>query len=222
MAVKSLEFTSREEWREFRKGKIGGSDASAVLGMNPYKSNVDLFYEKTGQLVPDDIDSKPYVQYGIKAEEHLRELFKLDHPELEVGYTENNAWINTKYPWAHASLDGWIIDKDGRRGILEIKTTEIMRSQQKEDWNHRIPQNYFTQVLHYMAVVEAEFALLKAQLKYKFDDGIYLQTKHFRIERDEVLQDMEYLMNEEKKFANCIKKRKKPDLILPEISGPSI
>lgn len=57
---------------------------------------------------------KPYVKYGTEAEKHLRELFKLDYPQYQVGYVENNMFTNDKYPWAHASLDGWLMDRDGR------------------------------------------------------------------------------------------------------------
>ena len=54
---------SREEWLQNRQ-RIGGSDASAILGMNPYRTNVELWQIKTGQLVPEDISDKPYVKYG--------------------------------------------------------------------------------------------------------------------------------------------------------------
>lgn len=40
---------------------------------------------------------------------------------------------NEKYQWAHASLDGELTDQDGRKGILEIKTTNILQSMQREN-----------------------------------------------------------------------------------------
>ena len=63
-----------EEWLKNRK-RIGGSDAAAVLGLNPYMSNLELWQVKTGLYAPDDISDKPYVIYGTNAEEHLRQLF---------------------------------------------------------------------------------------------------------------------------------------------------
>ena len=69
---------SHGDWLQARSGRIGGSDASAVVGMNPYKNNVELWMEKTGQIIPEDISDKPYVQYGTQAEMHLRGLFRLD------------------------------------------------------------------------------------------------------------------------------------------------
>lgn len=207
---------SREEWLKHRS-RIGGSDASAIVGLNPYKTNTDLYLEKTGQKESLDISHKPYVEYGTKAEEHLRELFRLDFPQYQVQYFDNNMYLNSKYPFAHASLDGELTDEDGRRGILEIKTTNILQSMQKEKWKDRIPDNYFIQVLHYLMVTEFDFVVLKAQLKSEFGGQIYLQTKHYFIERSEVLGDIEYLAEEEAKFWKCVEARKMPDLILPDI-----
>lgn len=206
----------RNEWLQNRS-RIGGSDAASIVGMNPYRSNVELWQIKTGQMVPEDISDKPYVKYGTEAEQHLRELFKLDFPEYEVFYEENNMWTNSKYPFAHASLDGWLIDQDGRKGIWECKTTNILQSIQKEKWNQRIPDNYYIQVLHYLMVTEFDFAVLKAQLKSEFNGDIYLQTKHYKIERSEVEADIEYLQSSERKFWQAVQDMKCPALLLPEI-----
>ena len=104
---------SREEWLKVRGQRVGGSEAAAVLGLNPYMTNTDLWRIKTGQRAAEDISAKPFVKYGHDAEPLLRELFKLDFPELEVGYIDNNLFVNSRYPWAHASLDGWLRDREG-------------------------------------------------------------------------------------------------------------
>lgn len=209
--------SSREEWLGVRKYYIGGSDASAVLGMNPYKSNLELWQEKVGMVQPEDISDKPYVKYGHEAESLLRELFALDFPEYEVGYEENNIWFNDELPFAHASLDGWLTDQDGRNGILEIKTTNILQSMQKEKWDNQIPDNYYIQVLHYLMVTDFDFAVLKAQLKFDFNGEILLHTKHYKIERSDALEDIEVLKSSEKEFWKYVQSRKRPALLLPEI-----
>ena len=206
----------REEWLQNRK-RLGGSDASSIVGMNPYKSNTELWEIKTGRAEQEDISDKPYVQYGSKAEEYLRELFKLDYPEYEVMYAENNMWLNDKYPFAHASLDGWLKDKDGRYGVWECKTTNILRSMQREKWKDRIPDNYYIQCLHYLMVTEFDFVVLKAQLKSEFNGTTYIQTQHYKFERSEVEEDIEYLVKEEAKFWEYVKNDKRPPLILPQI-----
>ena len=217
VAVEMMQLGSREEWLQARAGRIGGSDASAILGMNPYRTNIELWQIKTGQLVPEDISDKPYVKYGTEAEQYLRELFKLDFPEYQVCYEENNMFLNGKYPFGHASLDGWLIDQNGRLGVWECKTTNILQSMQKEKWDHRIPDNYYIQILHYLLITEFDFAILKAQLKSEFGGEIYIQTKHYKIERSEVQVDIDLLEASERKFWKQVQERRRPDLILPNI-----
>ena len=218
MGARMLVFPTREEWLKGRGHTIGGSDASAIVGMNPYKTNEQLWLEKTGQIVPEDISDKPYVKYGQEAEPLLRELFKLDYPQYEVFYEENNLFLNDKYPWGHYSADGWLVEKNtGRKGILEIKTTEILQSMQKEKWKEQIPNNYYIQVLHGLLIMEADFVIVKAQLKTVFDGVPYLQTKHYPIERSEVEDDLRYLAKEEARFAKHLTDGTRPNLILPMI-----
>lgn len=210
-------FKSREEWLDARTGRIGGSDAAAILGLNPYKTNVRLWEEKTGRRQSEDISDKPYVKYGTEAEEPLRELFMLDFPEYTVLYEEGNMWLNDAIPWGHASLDGWLLDQGGRRGILEIKTTEIMRAGQKDLWKGRIPDNYYIQLLHYFLITGFDFAVLKGQLKFEVDSEMWLQTKHYKIERSEVREDIEFLKEKESEFWQHVQQDNPPALILPQI-----
>lgn len=215
--VEMIQLKDRAEWLEARKNRIGGSDAACIVGMNPYRSNVELWEIKTGQVEAEDISDKPYVKYGSEAEQHLRELFKLDFPQYKVSYVEDNMWLNDKYPFAHASLDGWLEDEQGRKGILEIKTTNILQSMQKEKWKNRIPDNYYCQVLWYLGVTGFDFAILKSQLKYDYGGDIMLTTKHYRIEREDVEDDIEYLFQKGYEFCDYIKKDIQPPLVLPLI-----
>ena len=217
LSVEMKVLANHDEWLANRMKGIGGSEISAVVGCNPYMTNVDLWELKTGRRQAEDISEKPYVKYGTQAEMHLRGLFRLDFPEFNVDYVDNNSWSNSKYPWALASCDGWLTDQDGRKGVLEIKTTEVLNSMHKERWKGQIPQNYYCQCLLYMAVLEADFCVLKAQLKTVFDGVPYLQTKHFFIEKADVLDDINYLMTEGEKFWHCIKNDVCPPLRLPEI-----
>lgn len=208
---------SRESWMKNRQKGIGGSEISAVVGRNPYMDNVTLWEIKTGRRRPDDLSGKPYVRYGTQAEEYLRMLFVLDFPQYKVMYEENNSFINGRYPFAQASLDGWLEDETGRMGILEIKTTEILWAGQREKWKDRIPMNYYCQVCFYMAVTEADFVVLKAQLKTDFDGDVSLETRHYHIERSEAQEDMDYLMQKGAEFWEYVKSDTRPPLILPEI-----
>lgn len=217
MSVTMHTFESQKEWLAARSGRIGGSDAAAILGLNPYKDNVQLWEEKAGLRQQEDISDKPYVKYGTQAEMHLRGLFRLDFPEYQIFYQEGNMWFNDRFPFAHASLDGWLVDQRGRKGILEIKTTNILQSMQKEKWKDRVPDNYYIQLLHYLMVTEFEFAVLKAQLKFDYGGDIVLNTRHYFIERSEVEADIKYLQNAETTFWEQLQTGHKPALILPDI-----
>ncbi len=208
---------SREEWLKERSLRIGGSDASAVLGLNPYRTNMELWQIKTGQLTPEDISDKPYVRFGMEAERYIRELFKLEHPQYKVFYEENNLWVNDKYPFGHYSADGWIIDEDGRLGVWECKTTNILQSMQKEKWKERLPDNYYIQLLHGLLIMEADFAVLKARLKYEFGGEIYVQVKHYHLERAEVEEDIKILEEAERVFFRQVLEKKRPARILPPL-----
>lgn len=214
MAVRMIQLTSREEWLNKRTSFVGGSEAAALVGKNPYMTNIDLYRIKTGQQARENIDNKDYVLYGHNAEPHLRDLFALDYPQYKVGYVDNNIWLNDEYPFAHASLDGWLTDQDGRKGILEIKTTNILQSMQKEKWDHRIPDNYYCQCLWYMGVTEFDFAILKAQLKYDYAGDVFLTTKHYHMDRAEVQEDIDYLMQRGESFAEYVRARKEPPLVI--------
>jgi putative phage-type endonuclease len=217
MAVEMKALKTHEDWLENRRKGLGGSEVAAVVGMNPYMNNVTLWELKTGRRERKDISDKPCVQYGTQAERYLRGLFRLDFPQYRVEYVENNTWKNDRFPWAKASLDGWMYDQDGRMGVLEIKTSEMLGAAQWAKWRDQIPQNYFCQCLFYMAVVEADFCLLKAQLKTEREDMPRLQTRHYLINRDDVQDDIDYLMTKGAEFWGYVERDERPPLVLPEV-----
>ena len=73
--------TNEAEWLKARLNGIGGSEASAVIGCNPYMSNTDLWQLKTRRKQAPDISSNAHVAYGHAAEGPIRELFSLDYPQ---------------------------------------------------------------------------------------------------------------------------------------------
>lgn len=194
--VEMITYKSREEWLESRKQYIGGSDSACILGLNPWKSNLDLFREKTGIVEPTDLSGNEAVAYGSKAEEFIRALFQLDHQEYEVGYVENNSWHNSKYPFAAASLDGWLKDKDGRKGIWECKTAIITSKAQADKWQDQIPDYYYCQLLHYFGVTEFDFAILRARLRY----NNFVIERDYPFERSAYEADIATIMGKEAVF----------------------
>jgi putative phage-type endonuclease len=213
--LKMVRYRNREQWLKARKRFIGGSDVSCILGLNPYKTNVQLYREKKGIVEPDDISDNPLVIYGTKAEEHIRALFELDRSDLKVEYIKDNSWRNTDYPFAACSLDGWSTDNEGRKGILEIKTATITSGQQSAKWKDAIPDNYYCQVLFYLGVTEWSFVDLRANLKYQFPDSpLRIETRDYHIERSEVEEDISTIMEKAAEFAESLEKNIEPPLLL--------
>lgn len=211
---------SHSEWLQHRKKGLGASDAGTIIGVNKWKTNVELWQEKVGLREPEDISHKPYVQYGHDAEPHLRALFALDHPELKVTYESPYKMIfSDELPFLFATPDGELEEiATGRRGGLEIKTTEIMNSRQWKEWDGRIPQTYYAQVCHQFLATGWEFIWLKAQIKWRDKEGkMRIDTREYLIERHEVLDDLEYLKEKEIKYWHHVETRTQPALLLPAI-----
>lgn len=221
MAVK---ITSDAAWHAWRLEGIGASEASAVLGCNPYMNNVDLWRIKTGRKAAADISNKACVQYGHEAEPLIRKLFALDHPEYKVIYRgKYDAVGSDVYPFVRATLDGRLVETaTGRRGVYEGKTAEILRSMQREKWRTtdgkpRLPDNYYVQVLHQLLATGWDFAVLHAQLKSEWDGNIIATRRSFTIERAEVAEDLDVLLEAEQRFWRYVQEDKEPPLVLPEI-----
>lgn len=217
--------TTETEWHAARKNGIGGSEAAAIIGRSPWCSNVELWKRKTGRSVAPDISDNEAVQYGHDAEPLIRELFALDYAhKYSVEYGGAFDMVrHPEHPFIFSTLDGRLIEKEtGRKGVLEIKTTSIVRSMQKESWwsNGKpcIPDQYYIQVLWQMIASGFDFAVLHAQLKYDYGEDVRSERRTYTIERSEVLEDLEYLQAEGVKFWTVnVLQDKPPALILPEI-----
>lgn len=213
-----IKINSREEWLKARQSQgIGGSEAGCILGRNKYKTNVELWEEKTGRAEPPDLSDNAAVQFGKFAEPLLRELFKQDYPQYSVDYHEFDLYVNDTYPFIFATLDGEITAADGSRGILEIKTTTIQNKLQWNEWDNKIPDSYYVQILHQLAATGWDFAILKAYIRYYVDGEVRVTIRHYRIERQDVLTDIQYLIKAECEFWEKVQNDEQPPLILPNI-----
>lgn len=208
---------TREEWLKCRMKGIGGSQAAAAIGMNKYTSNVDLWRFKTYRDKAPDLSYNPAVQYGKDAEEHIRAIYALDHPEYDIEYHEYRMYANDDNNWLYATLDGELTHKStGEKGVLEIKTVTIMNSMQWEEWTDRIPDSYYIQLLHQMLATGWNFAILRAYIRYYSKDGELCATvRDYRIDRKDKEEDMKILLEKEKKFWEYVVNDIQPPRMLP-------
>ena len=204
---------SKKEWLENRINGIGGSSASAVLGLNNYMTNVDLWKIKTGKMKSKKVD-EDVVWYGTHAEEPLRELFKLTYKDKYKVYNKEYEILQSKkYPFMLGSLDGEIEDLEtGKKGVYEGKTARINSKRAAEEWKDDVPINYYIQILHYMLTTGYDFAIINVELKYEIDNKIWFVRKIFKFDRKDVIDDLKHLEEEEVKFWQFVEDNKEPPL----------
>ena len=199
---KSISVSTEQEWLDLRRKGIGGSDAGAILGVNPFKSPLELWLEKTGRVEPEDISGKEAVEWGTRLESPIAMKFADEHPEYSV--TETHAtYISEERPFMHANIDRELQDlKTGQLGILEVKTAG---ARSDKDWVFGPPEHYLAQVTHYLAVTGYGFAWIAVLIGGQ-------EYREFRIERDE--EDISILEEREEIFWNMVL-----DGTLPELVG---
>ena len=181
----------REAWLAVRKLGIGSSDAGAAVGLNPYKSQLELWMEKTGRDTtlpkadPHDEESPMYWgnvlepvvawHYSKRTKNKVRRINAvLQHPDPEL-------------PWMLANIDREVIGADDVQ-ILECKTAGINGARL---WKEGVPEYVQLQVMHQLAVTGKQAADVAVLL-----GGQTLEIH--RIERDE--QIIARLIELERKF----------------------
>lgn len=138
----------RDEWLKWRTQGIGGSDASVIFGINPYRSIFQLWMEKTGQMEPEERETE-YTHFGTVLESVVKQEF-MRRTGLKVR-AKKALLQSDKYPFMLADLDG-VVYEDGMMNIFEAKTASEYK---KEVWEEGVPEEYVLQVQHYMAVTGA-------------------------------------------------------------------
>lgn len=131
---------------------IGGSDAAAVCGLNPYKSPVDVYLEKIGAATP--VDETERMFWGNKLEDVVAEVYA-----ARTGRKVRRANTTRRHK-RHGFMVG-NIDRDvvGERRLLECKTADKWTmGMWGEPGSDEVPDYYLMQVAHYMAVLDYEVA----------------------------------------------------------------
>ena len=179
-ALRLVKTTSldRDQWLKVRKGGIGSSDAATAVGLNPYKSQLQLWMEKTGRdgglpLVDPNDDQSP-MYWGT-----LLEPIVAAHYSRRTGHRVrrvNAVLQHPQYPWMLANIDREVVGAPDVQ-ILECKTAGIHGARL---WREGVPEYVQLQVMHQLAVTGKQAADVAVLI-----GGQELQV--FRIERDDTL-----------------------------------
>jgi putative phage-type endonuclease len=135
------------EWLEARSG-IGGSDIGTICGVNPYKSREDLLQERLSDSTTVLVPNLP-MRLGTALEPSIRRLWAEDN-EAFLSVVETGTWQSTENPFWKANVDGIIVYKDGRLGILEIKFSQAPK----------LSDSWLYQVNWYLMLLGLESAIL--------------------------------------------------------------
>lgn len=136
-----------EEWLNWRKKGIGGSDAGAICGLNPYATAISVFMDKTQKTIekPDN----EAMRQGRDLEDYVAQRFM-----QETGKKVRRAnaiFYNEEYPFMQANVDRLVV---GENAGLECKTASAYSASKWKDGH--IPESYEIQCHHYMAVTGAD------------------------------------------------------------------
>lgn len=210
--LKILDGIADEEWLNLRQNGIGGSECSAILGLNPYMTSYDLWQYKTGMKTPPDLSQNSAVIFGKEHELELIKQFADENSEkYDVTHKKNDIRFSRKNNFMVASLDAELLDKsNGKKGVLEIKTCQVNSYNFSKWQDQQIPDNYYCQVLHYLSVTDYSFAIVYALLR--FWDGRE-EIKEIKIAKENRLDEIDYLEEKETDFWENYVLTKKPPLL---------
>ncbi len=167
--VVSTNNLSHDEWLEYRRRGIGGSDAGAICGLNPYSSAISVFLDKINGDT-QEIDNEAMRQ-GRDLEEYVSRRFT-EATGLKVRRA-NAIFSHDNYPFILANVDRMI---SGENIGLECKTTNILNADKWKDGE--VPSHYQIQAHHYMMVTAAKAWYIAVLIMGK-------EFKFVKIERDE-------------------------------------
>lgn len=183
---------SHEEWLQHRQKSIGGSDASSIIGLNPFSSPYTVWADKLGKIPPKEDNEA--MRQGRDLEFYVAERF-CEAMGKKVR-RENYILINPDYPFAHANVDRMVVGEDAG---LECKTTSALNL--KNFKNGAFPDTYYVQCVHYMMVTGCnKWYLAVLVLNREF--------MVFEIERDE--EEIAALAQSEAEFWRLVEAKTSP------------
>jgi putative phage-type endonuclease len=156
----------RRHWLAERRAGLGSSDAAAVLGLDPYKTALEVALDKWG-LLPQKQGAP--LTWGLKLEEVIAAAYQ-EETGNEAGPPPAASLWHPEAPWMFASLD---------RVVAGKKIVELKNARTAEGWGRmgtdEIPEHYLIQVQHQLHVGRAH------GLEDRADVAVLIGGSDFRI-----------------------------------------
>lgn len=139
------------DWHKIRRQGIGGSDASVILGLNPWRSPYDLWCEKVSEAEPEAEPDRWYQRWGRLLEEPLAQVFT-----EKTGLGTHRLPVvlrSVEHPFMQANLDFVVVTGETPLGPLEVKTTRFGNDWAvADDGTVTVPLHVLAQDMHYLAM----------------------------------------------------------------------
>ena len=134
-------------WLKEKKGKIGGSEISAVLGLNPYKTRYQIWLDKTGRSPP--IEENKYMRAGKLMEPAIVAFWEQETGfKVEINSADNELYNHPEYTFIGGTPDRIYYNGD-QKCILECKNTRIPIDPDN------IPKHWWCQLQYYMGLTQS-------------------------------------------------------------------
>lgn len=141
----------RSAWLDLRRKGIGGSDAPAVAGVSKWKSPLEVYLEKIGQI--DKRDETESIYWGERLEEIVAEEFQ--RRSGKKVRRKRYVCRSSRNPFMIANIDREVV---GENAGLECKTTSVFNA---NNWDlDHVPDDYMLQCQHYMEVMDWDYIYL--------------------------------------------------------------
>lgn len=211
--IKYTDYPDRQTWLKARQKTLGASETAIACGISRFKSISDLWEEKTGRRQAEDITANERVHYGTAAEQYLRALFALKHEkEYRVEYFPYRVYFNEEEPYLTATLDGLITRLiDRAKGGYECKTVLVQSKRTLEEWDNRIPETYYCQILQQMFTAGLDFVILNAELRFPDNNA---EIREYLIERSNVENDIKWVVQKGHEFWWYVLNDKRPPITM--------
>lgn len=156
---------NKQQWLRERKSYIGGSDLGAIAGLNPYRTALDVYLDKTSDDIREETNAA--MRWGNLLEDVVaKEYAQVTGYDVEV---EPNTIYHPKYKFLGANIDRWV---NNGTHILECKTAGFNKGKEWGDsGTDQIPESYLVQVAYYAAICDVP----------KVDIAVLIGGQDFRI-----------------------------------------
>lgn len=211
-----IDCKNEKEWLARRINFLTASDAGNYCGLNPYDRNgkLTLWEEKTGLRKRPDLSSREAVRFGKEAEEHIRQIFMLRHPEFTLQYDQYGLYVSDDHPYMAATLDGLLLNKENAmHEIFEGKTATVRTAEALREWTSgNLPINYWCQILHQSECVKwasGIWVVALVFLEWRPEESLFLQL-HFDVRDPEFVKDRTEVVNHATEMWQMITQRRRP------------